>query len=294
MKNNIFVSTNAFGNKRLKDILNECKDHSISNIELSRINGHKQEVEDLITRSSQYSNFNFQVHNYCPPPKVPFVLNLASKDTEVLNMSRDHCLRAIDLIHAFQAPFFGFHCGFCFDAQPHDLGSRLTHLPRYSLIEGEEIFIESLRILSDYAKRKGVLLAIENNVLSHINLIEGRNELLLGVRAEEIIRYINNTGRNNIHALLDVAHLKVSAESLGFDPHEFIMSLASHITGVHFSDNDGKTDSNDPVTEKSWFWKPLKGIIKENTTLILEVKNLKPVQIIDQSNLINSKLFPIT
>ncbi len=291
MMDTIFVSTNAFGSKELHDILKECSDHSISNIELSAITGNSRDVEDILSRSTKYGRFSFLVHNYSPPPEVPFVLNLASKDADLLNRSREHCRRAIDLTHEFQASFYGVHCGFCFNAQPDDLGNKLTHLPRYSLKEAEEIFIESLMILSDYAKTKGVLLAIENNVLSHLNLIEGRNELLLGVRAEEIIRYIKKTGRDNIGVLLDVAHLKVSAESLGFDPHEFIHSLASNIIGVHLSDNDGKTDTNSPVAGESWFWGPLKNIWNENMTLVLEVRNLTPALIKDQFSIIESSLF---
>ncbi len=290
MMDTIFVSTNAFGSKGLNDILRECRDHSILNIELSSITGNSRDVEDLLSRPSECSRFSFLVHNYFPPPEVPFVLNLASKDTDLLNRSRKHCRRAIDLNHEFQASFYGVHCGFCFDAQPEDLGNRLTHLTRYSLGEAEEIFIESLKILSDYARRKGVMLAIENNVLSYINLIEGQNRLLLGVRANEIIRYISKSGRDNIGVMLDVAHLKISAESLGFDPHEYIHSLASHIIGVHLSDNDGRTDTNSPVTGESWFWEPLRNVWNENITLVLEVRNLTPALIKDQFSIIESSL----
>jgi len=291
MMNSIFVSTNAFGTKKLNEILEECRDHSILNIELSSINGNRRDIEYSLSKSSEYGMFHFLVHNYSPPPEVPFVLNLASKNTNVLERSLNHCRRAIDLNYKFQASFYGVHCGFCFDAEPNDLGNNLTHLFRYSLEEAEDIFIESLKILSDYAREKGIKLAIENNVLSDVNLIDGQNKLLLGVRAEEIIRYITKTGRDNIGVLLDVGHLKVSAESLGFDSHEFIHSIASLIIGVHLSDNDGRTDTNSPINRESWFWSPLKSILNEKMCLVLEVRELTPGSIKDQVSIIESSLF---
>ena len=63
---------------------------------------------------------------------------------------------------------------------------------------------------------------------------------------------------NNVCMLLDVAHLKVSARSLGFDRYEMFSACDSWIKGYHFSDNDGKSDSNQRVESDAWFWPYIK------------------------------------
>ena len=55
--------------------------------------------------------------------------------------------------------------------------------------------------------------------------------------------------------LLDVAHLKVSANTLGFKKTDMFYKLKRRIYGYHLSENNGKKDSNKPFNKNSWFWK---------------------------------------
>jgi sugar phosphate isomerase/epimerase len=54
--------------------------------------------------------------------------------------------------------------------------------------------------------------------------------------------------------LMDVAHLAVSARTLGFDPGHALADVADLVGGYHLSENDGTVDSNQPVRQDSWFW----------------------------------------
>ena len=74
---------------------------------------------------------------------------------------------------------------------------------------------------------------------------------------EEIV-YVMSKTPSNINLLLDVAHLKVSSQTFKFDAKKALIRLNPYIGGYHLSDNDGKTDSNDFFSEKSWFWKYLR------------------------------------
>ena len=58
--------------------------------------------------------------------------------------------------------------------------------------------------------------------------------------------------------LVDLAHLKVSSNSLNFDAIEFLSECDSWISAYHLSDNDGTRDSNEPFSKDSWFWPYLK------------------------------------
>ena len=53
--------------------------------------------------------------------------------------------------------------------------------------------------------------------------------------------------------LLDVAHLKVSSNSLGFDRNKIFSKCDQWIKAYHFSDNDGFSDTNGPIDKSSWF-----------------------------------------
>ena len=75
--------------------------------------------------------------------------------------------------------------------------------------------------------------------------------------AKECIDIINDCP-NNVKLLLDVAHLKVSSKSLGFNPVNFLRDCENIIGGYHFSDNNGLSDSNEVFNDQSWFWDHIK------------------------------------
>ena len=66
--------------------------------------------------------------------------------------------------------------------------------------------------------------------------------------------YIRRNVPDNVGILIDVAHLKVSAETLKFDKIDYLSKMKPFIHAYHLSDNDGTSDSNQPFTPNSWFW----------------------------------------
>ena len=69
----------------------------------------------------------------------------------------------------------------------------------------------------------------------------------------ETIEIMNATD-NNVGLLVDVAHLNVSSYSEGFCKNEYLETTADFTCAYHFSENDGKSDSNEPISSDSWFW----------------------------------------
>ena len=114
----------------------------------------------------------------------------------------------------------------------------------------EDIFVESLKVLSQEAAKAGIDLLIENNVLEPFNLVNSKNELLLCVTSDDLLRIIEKTAADNVYILLDVSHLKISANSLRFSSESFIRDVASYVKAVHLSDNNGVRDINKPITEE--------------------------------------------
>jgi len=54
--------------------------------------------------------------------------------------------------------------------------------------------------------------------------------------------------------LLDLAHLNVSAKTLGKEVTREADKLKEITLGYHLSENDGITDSNGSIDNDSWFW----------------------------------------
>jgi len=247
-----YVSTGCFKSKSVSEIVSLALDFRLHRIELSSGTAWAPDPLDAIRKTSG-NPVNYLVHNYFPSHRDPFVLNLASADDTTLRRSRDHCRAAIDLCQEFNAPFFSVHAGFAFQAKPENLGRDVTQLPRVSLEEAQKTFVDSLRDLCAYGQTKQVRVLVENNVVHPFNLIEGQNRVGLCATAEDMRRTRKEVGASNLGFLIDVGHLKVTANSLGFDRDRFLDDVGPHIEAFHLSDNDGTADRNLPFGIDAWF-----------------------------------------
>ena len=102
----------------------------------------------------------------------------------------------------------------------------------------------------------------------------------------DTIRIMKNCNKN-VGLLVDVAHLKVSAKTLNFDPKRYLIKLHKYIEAYHLSDNDGLSDQNENISNKSWFWKYIK---KDASFCTLELKNLNINNVKNQLKLVRKKL----
>lgn len=252
----VYLSTGAFRCQSLGEIVEFSLEHGIDHIELSSGVSYRPNLLEPVRATN--GTIHYLVHNYFPPPEDPFVLNLAASDTQILRRSRDLCQIAIDLTAKLGAPFYSVHSGFAFQLSPNLLGdpSAQAHLPNSRYVSYDvaySIFVESVTILTEYARSKGVRLLIENNVVSPLYLAKHGNNALLMASADEIIRLIQDVNDPNLGVLVDVGHLKVTATALGFQREQFVEIVAPYIGAFHLSDNDGYTDQNLPFDETTWF-----------------------------------------
>ena len=75
----IFISTGGFKTKTALESVELLSKNNISDIELSGGKYSENYLKDILKFKE---NCKFQVHNYFPPPKEPFVINLASLNKE--------------------------------------------------------------------------------------------------------------------------------------------------------------------------------------------------------------------
>ena len=286
----VFVSTGAFKDSSLDNIIRICEQNRIGNVELSSNIKYESGLENLIKKYKRNKNLRFLIHNYFPPAKNPFVLNLASNKSSILNLSRKFCLGCIDLCSELRISTYSVHAGFCFNAKPNKLGAKITELDRIPKSEAEKYYIESIQLISEYAKNRDVSIAIENNVVAPFNLIENKNILLLGATSEELLNIRGKVGCDNVYLLLDVGHCKVTANSMCFDANQFIKDLAPYTIAVHLNENNGCEDNNYRISHKSWFWKPINSYLNQKVYFVLEAYNLSVKMIKKQLKIICSSL----
>lgn len=273
----VYISTGAFKTRELRPILETCLHNGIHHLELSSGTRFEEGMLDIVLQYHRRPT-QYLVHNYFPPNRDPFVLNLASTNEYTLQRSRDHCRTAIALAAELGAPYYSVHAGAAMHARPEDLGRPQTHLIHKDVQKAYETFVDSVALLSRYAASKGLRLLVENHVVAPFNLIDGENRFLFASTAEDILRFLTDIGDSALGILLDVGHLKVTAASLGFDPCELVDQVAPYVRAFHLSDNDGRSDQNLSFGRDAWFMNLLPDF--PEATYIIEAYRLEPSDIL--------------
>jgi len=263
----IFVSTSCLSSiYSYPEILDIYHHLCLDSVELGILSDPHIDIKKLIKKY----NFNYTVHHYFPPPRKPFIINLASQDKNILKKSVRQILSSIDFCSKFDIDLFSFHSGFRVDPDMY-LRFSQKNIPPYEI--SFNTFKDSLVTIVDYAEEKNVKIAIENNVLSEYNLIKGQNKFLLMCEVSEFERLFKEILSHKLGVLLDLGHLKVTSNSLGFDKDTFIKKLQSNIYAVHVHENHGRVDEHNCPNKDSWSIEILvKYFNKKKLPIILECK----------------------
>ena len=262
----IYISTSCIKGKTIKESVKLLIDHGFKNIELSGGTDYYEGFKNDLINFRKQSNVNFLLHNYFPPPKDHFVLNLASLNNDVFNKTIDHYKTAIDLSHELNAEKFGLHAGFLLDPNINELGNGISTQMMYDKSKSIDRFCSGYNSLIEYSS--GISLFVENNVFSHINKKNFESNPFLFTDYDS---YIELSEKLDFNVLLDVAHLKVSCKSLSLPFIDQLNKLAIISDYIHISDNDALSDSNKYVTEDSDMYKALSKINLKGKIVTLEI-----------------------
>jgi len=260
----IFVSTSCLSGMRdLGEILKIYSAHGIRNVELSGGLDYVDNVEGILR---MYPHLNFIIHNYFPPVREPFIMNLAAQDELIRERSVTVCEKAIDLCLRFDCRLYSFHPGFRVE-KTLDLNFEIhgKDLVSYDAAFGK--FTRSIEDVLVYAKSRGVKIALEN--------LEHKNEAYMMTRPEEFAHFQEIFPE--VGVLLDLGHLKIASTRLGFKVNDFLRTVQDNVREVHIHENDG---------EKDLHREPKNGEVMsllervDCGTVVLECRNLNMEQII--------------
>jgi len=232
----IYVSTTCLGDGRnVFDVLETYAEADLRNIELGSTHNH---INDLSPARFKRYGFNFFCHHYFPPPQEPFIVNLASQDPMILKRSKEQIKRSIEFCYVLGIKLFTFHAGF--RADPGESLNFSTEQSVTSYRRAFDTFVDSVKEIDCYASDMGVKIAVENNVLSEYNVIDGENPFLLLCKAEEFDELWASISSPGVGMLLDLGHLKVTSHWLGFDKYEFIGKVRDRVFAIHVHENNGR------------------------------------------------------
>ncbi len=190
----------------------------------------------------------------------------------------DHIYASIKHCKKLNSDFYSFHAGYLCDPKVNYLGKKFFTSKIFNRKKAINIFLKRINRISKFAQKLNINILVENNVLNS-RYKPSENPLLMADE-KEILDVIKKFPKN-VKLLLDVAHLKVSSQTFKFDVKKALIRLNPYVGGYHLSDNDGKTDSNDFFSEKSWFWKYLRKdlnyysieVYSENVKKIYKIHN---------------------
>lgn len=272
----IFVSTSGFKNKKISEIIEILAINKFKNIELSGGSAYYEGIEeDLVKLKAKY-DLNLQLHNYFPPPKDGFVLNLSSNNDDIFNKSIDHYKRSIEISKILGSNKFALHAGYLIDPEVSELGKRLNKKIFNQRSIGIEKFSLGYSILKDFAGKEFDIY-VENNVISKINYenFSFKNPLLF----TDFKSYLELKEKLDFKILLDIAHLKVSCNSLSlnfFDEFEKLSKLTDYF---HISGNDNISDKNESICDDEDLNKLLNYFDINNKVITLEIySGIKDIQ----------------
>ena len=263
----IYVSSSCSKQKKIGAAILELAEHDFQNIELSGGTEYYENYEKDIFDLKEKYNLNYLVHNYFPPPKEDFVLNLASLDDAIYEKSLAQLRKAIRLASLLGVDKFGFHAGFYVDISVAEIGKAISACNLWDIKEAYERFCNGFNIIKNEAKE--IEIYIENNVYSktNFNVYGLPNPFMLTSPAEykELQQHID------FKLLLDVAHLYVSSRTLGFDFDSHLDQMIMETDYIHLSDNDGYHDQNVAFTSNSKLLNKINKKHLKNKTITLEI-----------------------
>lgn len=273
----IFVSTSCINKRNLIEVIKLLAENNILNIELSGGCTYIEDIFNTLIELKREYNLNYLVHNYFPPPKEDFILNLASTDSNIWQKSLEHYKKSIELAIDCQCEKYGLHAGFFIDPDTSEIGKNFSAQKIFDKNASIKKFIEGFKILQKLFADK-INLYIENNVISYKNYQTFKTNPFMLTCWED---YFEFKKLLNFNFLFDVAHLQVSTKSLNLNFEDEFFKFIEISDYIHISDNDEWSDSNLIINKNSKVYKLLKGsnlcdkiITLESKASIEEIKKI--------------------
>jgi sugar phosphate isomerase/epimerase len=262
-----FLSTINFSpetKEKISTVLPIMAKKGFKNIEISSLHPYEDGFDQLVSFSKK-RNLNILLHNFSPPARESYLLNLCSGNDFIRRKVSSFIKSRIQLTKDLNMDYFSFHAGFRVSYTPgvHEYKSRISDK------KAMDLFIEELEEILDFAEENKVHIGVEN----HVCIRENKDNLILyGMNNWK--RLFDTIDSKYLHLHLDLGHLKISAKEHKFNRDDFIKSFGDKVMGMHIHDNTGiKIDCHAPFSaDDFWFGKKQFKYLKNLKYAVLETK----------------------
>lgn len=271
-----FISTLNFSpdsRERISDVIPVMVENKIKNIELSSFHPFENNLEYKLVRYADEYDLNILLHNFSPPEKNGFLLNLCDRETIFREKTRDFIIERINLTKKLGMDYYSFHAGFTVD---YNIG---VHEYKHKMDKKKalDLFIHELGKIMDVADDEKIHIGIEN----HVCIRENKDNLIL-YDIEDFEYLFDEIKSDYLHLHLDTGHLKVTSSEQGVNKKDFVEKFADHIYAAHVHDNTGmKVDCHAPFNHDFWFNEEYFKKLNKLNYLVLETKTYGDMKLIN-------------
>lgn len=245
----IYISSACVKNNNIAEIIGLLAENGIKSIELSGGTDYYEGIESDLKMLKERYGLTYACHAYFPPPKEPFVVNLASCNSRIYEQSIEHYTQCIAMLKRMDCKVLSVHAGFMVEIGVDEIGHSLKSRTIYDEDEAYDRFCSAYENISEQCKANGIELFLENNVLSAENHTRfGYCNCLMMTDYASIMRMKEQLEFN---LLLDLGHLHVSAKTLGLDFQTECEKLKEYARWIHLSENNGIFDEHKPLKADS-------------------------------------------
>ena len=264
----IYVSSSCIKGKRICDVIKQLANAGIKNIELSGGTDYYDGMEDDLKSLKDAYGLNYACHAYFPPPKIPFVVNLASCNDRIYRQSIEHYSECVSMLQRIECNVLSVHAGFLVEIGTDEIGQKLSRRIVYDEAEAIGRFCSAYKNIAKMCSENNIKLYLENNVLNMENYEEFEfNNYMMMTDYSSIMKMKEQLDFN---LLLDLGHLYVSASTLGLDYEQECCKICEHIEWIHISENNGIRDEHKPLRKNSAILQEFGKIYKRDINVTLE------------------------
>lgn len=264
----IYVSSSCIKNNNIATIIRQFVERGIKNIELSGGTEFYDGIESDLIALKQMFDLKYACHAYFPPPKEPFVVNLASCNDKIYKQSIEHYVCCIELLRRIECPVLSIHAGFLIEISTDEIGRKLSSKTVYDEEKAYERFCTAYEKIAKLCCDNNISFFLENNVLNAENYkeFEYHNYMMM----TDYASIMKMKEQLEFDLLLDFGHLYVSAKTLGLNYRKECEKLKSYIKWIHLSENNGIFDEHKALKRNSEIVSEFKKMCNPNMNVTLE------------------------
>ncbi|HOW28607.1 MAG TPA: sugar phosphate isomerase/epimerase family protein [Elusimicrobiota bacterium] len=292
-KPSVYLSSSYRNADSITEIIDELKNHGITHIELSGESGPIDDVQTVLRNYQTSDHISFSIHNYFPPPKESFILNIASCAPQERARGIDFVKNSIRLTHSLGLTLYTIHAGYrtllALDDNKDQFVPTTRDMAGYD--ETMRRFAESINEICSFARPLGIRIGIEN--LFPINADTNFSIMCTPVEWENMFQSLGH--HDNLGMLLDLGHLNLASNYLRFDKYKAIEGLfakhADKIYEIHVSQNDGEKDLHGILKKDSWILPLLRQLPVKDKIVTLEIRRQADQNVFDGYRLLQEVVY---